>query len=164
MKSVQTCVLFCALSLATTAPLASAGIQGLPQVAGQPAARDPHREFLQALADAQRNLHARHRTPQRRPRAKPREIEPDADFMKPRSTPRPVASKSVQRVQSDTTRTADAREAAERTARAEYLYRVSQTSAPIIANARACKRIGAQGESIYENCGTTLAAGAGGSR
>jgi hypothetical protein len=41
---------------------------------------------------------------------------------------------------------------AESNARAARLYRASQFSAPIIIDAKACKRIGAQGESIYENC------------
>lgn len=44
------------------------------------------------------------------------------------------------------------RERAERDARAQRIYRASQLSAPIIVDARACKRIGAHGESIYENC------------
>ena len=44
------------------------------------------------------------------------------------------------------------REQAERDARAERIYRSSQFSAPIIIDARACKRRGAHGESIYENC------------
>ena len=43
---------------------------------------------------------------------------------------------------------------AESNARAERLYRASQVSAPIIIDAKACKRIGAHGESIYENCST----------
>lgn len=37
-------------------------------------------------------------------------------------------------------------------ARAQRLYESSQTSAPIIPHATACKRVGADGESIYENC------------
>jgi len=41
---------------------------------------------------------------------------------------------------------------AETDARAERLYRASQFSAPIIIDAKACKRVGAHGESIYENC------------
>lgn len=45
-----------------------------------------------------------------------------------------------------------AREQSERDSRAERLYRSSQLSAPIITDAKACKRIGARGESIYENC------------
>ena len=44
------------------------------------------------------------------------------------------------------------REQAERDARAERIYRSSQFSAPIIIDAKACKRIGPHGESIYENC------------
>ena len=45
-----------------------------------------------------------------------------------------------------------AREQFERDARAERIYRSSQLSAPIIINAKACKRIGTHGDSIYENC------------
>jgi len=41
---------------------------------------------------------------------------------------------------------------AESNGRAERLYRASQFSAPIILDAKACKRVGASGESIYENC------------
>jgi hypothetical protein len=46
---------------------------------------------------------------------------------------------------------------AESNARTERLYRDSQVSAPIIIDAKACKRIGAHGESIYENCSTASA-------
>ena len=49
-------------------------------------------------------------------------------------------------------RNAETRDATERDARAERLYRSSQLSTPIIPDAKACKRIGAHGESIYENC------------
>lgn len=41
---------------------------------------------------------------------------------------------------------------AESSARMERLYRASQFSAPIIIDAKACKRVGTHGESIYENC------------
>jgi hypothetical protein len=44
------------------------------------------------------------------------------------------------------------REQAERAALAERVYRSALVSAPIITDARACKRTGAHGESIYENC------------
>jgi len=44
------------------------------------------------------------------------------------------------------------REHGERDARVERIYRSSQLSAPIIVDARACRRIGMHGESIYENC------------
>ncbi len=47
---------------------------------------------------------------------------------------------------------AAASEQFERDARAQRLYRSSQFSAPIIKDAKACRRIGAHGESIYENC------------
>ena len=43
-------------------------------------------------------------------------------------------------------------EQADVNARAERLYRASQFSAPIIIDAKACKRVGTHGESIYENC------------
>jgi hypothetical protein len=49
-------------------------------------------------------------------------------------------------------RKAALQEKAEAGARADRLYGASQLSAPIIVNAKACKRIGANGESIYENC------------
>ncbi|HTD28272.1 MAG TPA: hypothetical protein VK660_02680 [Xanthomonadaceae bacterium] len=41
---------------------------------------------------------------------------------------------------------------ADRDARAERIYRSSQLSAPIVIDAKACKRKGTNGESIYENC------------
>jgi hypothetical protein len=41
---------------------------------------------------------------------------------------------------------------AEVDARAKRIYDASQTSAPIIIDAKACKHVGANGESIYENC------------
>lgn len=46
---------------------------------------------------------------------------------------------------------------AESNARAERLYRASQFSAPILIDAKACKRIGKHGESIYENCSAASA-------
>jgi hypothetical protein len=45
-----------------------------------------------------------------------------------------------------------AREQAEGVARANRLYQSSQFSAPIITDPTACRRTGANGESIYENC------------
>jgi len=54
-------------------------------------------------------------------------------------------------------RATDAREKAEAGARAERIYRTSQVSAPIIADTRACKRIGADGRSVYENCALAAA-------
>ena len=43
-------------------------------------------------------------------------------------------------------------EQAERDVRAGRIYHSSQVSAPIIVDAKACRRIGSHGESIYENC------------
>lgn len=51
-----------------------------------------------------------------------------------------------------TAQKAAARDQALRDARAERLYQSSQFSAPIILHAKACKRTGAGGQSIYENC------------
>lgn len=50
-------------------------------------------------------------------------------------------------------RNALARQVAESDARSMRIYQTSQLSAPIIPNATACKRFGAHGETIYENCG-----------
>lgn len=50
-----------------------------------------------------------------------------------------------------------AREKQDIDARADRLYRASQVSAPIIVDAKACRRTGAHGESIYENCETAAA-------
>ncbi len=49
-------------------------------------------------------------------------------------------------------RQAVANEISERGARADRLYAASQLSAPIILDAKACRRTGTNGESIYENC------------
>ncbi|MBS0212622.1 MAG: hypothetical protein JSR26_05490 [Proteobacteria bacterium] len=50
-------------------------------------------------------------------------------------------------------------EQAQAAARADCIYAVSQANAPIIADTRACKRTGAHGESIYENCALVSGAG-----
>ena len=47
---------------------------------------------------------------------------------------------------------AQQRQRAQISARAERRYALSQTSAPILTDTRACKRVGPQGQSIYENC------------
>lgn len=47
---------------------------------------------------------------------------------------------------------AQRREQAQIDARAAHIYALSQTNAPILDDTRACKRIGAHGESIYQNC------------
>lgn len=44
------------------------------------------------------------------------------------------------------------REQAQIDARAAHIYALSQTNDPILDDTRACKRIDAKGESIYENC------------
>ncbi len=158
MKYIPACFLACALAIAALPAFAAPS--ALPQVAEQPAAIDPHRVFLQALADAARRHHASHHAAHRAPRVKVHEVEPE--FAK--ATTRPIAAKAAYHADSAAIRGAEAREAAGRAARADDLYRASQTDAPIIANATACKRIGAHGESIYENCGATVAAGVGGTR
>jgi hypothetical protein len=65
---------------------------------------------------------------------------------------RPASERRQLRIALVSVQKAAARESAERDARAERLYRSSQLSAPILKDAKACKRIGAHGESIYENC------------
>ncbi len=75
---------------------------------------------------------------------------------------KPVEARAVTRVtrrgNAQTAQKSVVREQSERDARAERLYRSSQFSAPIIPDATACKRIGAHGESIYENCPSTPSA------
>lgn len=44
------------------------------------------------------------------------------------------------------------RQQAEVAARADRIYALARTNAPILTDTRACKRVGALGESIYENC------------
>ncbi len=75
---------------------------------------------------------------------------------------KPVETRAVIRITSrgnaQTAQKSTVRERSERNARAQRLYRSSQFSAPVIPDATACKRIGAHGESIYENCPSTPAA------
>lgn len=49
-------------------------------------------------------------------------------------------------------RKAAALEQAQVRERADDLYAASQANHPIIADARACRRVSADGESVYENC------------
>ncbi|HEY2345815.1 MAG TPA: hypothetical protein VGH80_08020 [Xanthomonadaceae bacterium] len=49
-------------------------------------------------------------------------------------------------------RKAAALEQAQMQERADALYAVSQANNPILVDAKACRRVGANGESIYENC------------
>lgn len=57
-------------------------------------------------------------------------------------------------------RKAAALEQAQVRERAGRIYAVSQANAPILADTSACKRIGAHGESVYENCALLAASGA----
>lgn len=153
MNRISIRILSCALALTIASPMVFAGPQGLPQVAEQPAAQDPHLKLLQALEAAARRSHrAHHRLSRRAPRVKARK-ENHHDAIPLAHIPQRTASERKQiRVAAISVQKAAAREATERDARAENLYRSSQLSAPIIKDAKACKRIGAHGESIYENC------------
>lgn len=73
---------------------------------------------------------------------------------------RPAFGKKWMRGTTQFATKAAARDQSERDARSERLYRSSQLSAPIITDAKACKRTGAHGESIYENCQLAPATGA----
>ena len=153
MNRINLRMLSCALALTIASPMVFAGAQGLPQVAEQPAAQDPHLKLLQALDTAARRGHrAHHRLSRRAPHAKVRK-DNHHDGIPLVHAPQYTASERKQfRVAAVSAQKAAAREAAERDARAENLYRSSQLSAPIIKDAKACKRIGTHGESIYENC------------
>ncbi len=151
MNRISTCILACAFTLAIASPAAFAGARGLPQIAEQPAAQDPHRELLQALAAAAGRRHHTHHVARRAPRVKVHNDDLDK-IMQVNASQRPAHESRPRRIVAIDTRKADAREAAEREARTNNLYRSSQLSAPIIKDAKACKRIGAHGESIYENC------------
>ena len=155
MPSFHALALTCTLALLCAAAHASAGPPARPGVAIQPPptqAQMQH-ELAQALAAAARHGHRSHRASVgRAAHVKVRKTDPLDAAM--RATPvRPPHEPEPHRIAVSAWRQAEAREAIERNARAEYLYRSSQLSAPIITNATACKRIGAQGESIYENCG-----------
>ena len=152
MNRTSICILACMLTLATASPAALATPQGLPQVAEQPAAQDPHRELLQALASAAARKHRAHRAPRRASHVKAHK-DGRRDDARPARIPQHSTSEGKHgRVAAGAIQKTLAHEAAERDARAENLYRSSQLSAPIIKDAKACKRIGARGESIYENC------------
>ena len=65
---------------------------------------------------------------------------------------RPIAVAKPSRSDITAARKAALQAKADASARANRLYDASQLSAPIIVNAKACKRTGENGESIYENC------------
>jgi len=71
---------------------------------------------------------------------------------KPSPPAKPVATRKPSSKASAADQKAAAREQAESEARADRMYQSSQFSAPIIIDAKACKRTGVNGESIYENC------------
>ena len=145
MKSIRTCALACMLPLAwsTPAPAAPHARMQIADQAPAPAAHPVARiaSVPAAKARSRRVPHARVRKEDRRKDALPAPAK--------RATSN---TGKADRSLAAAIRRDDAREAAERDARAERLYRSSQLSAPIIPGAKACRRTGAHGESIYENC------------
>ena len=159
MPFAQALALSCALALLGVSGVASAGAPMRPGVALQPTPTQVQmqRELAQALATAARHGYRSHRASAKRTaHIKVRKPDPLDSAM--RQTPaRPPREPVLRRIAASSYREAEARETIERNARAEYLYRSSQLSAPIVTNATACKRIGAHGESVYENCGADAA-------
>jgi predicted membrane-bound mannosyltransferase len=153
MNCIRICILACVLPLAMASLAAFAGAQGLAHVVEQPAAHDPHRDVLQALVSASARSHRTHHVSKRRaPHAKVQKNDRHDDLPLVQVAQRPASERKPDHVAAIATQKADAHDAAERYARAERLYRGSQVSAPIVKDAKACKRIGAHGESIFENC------------
>lgn len=106
-----------------------------------------------------RRAHRAHRhAGARGSRPRVREIEPESDLSATTAAPRVRKNTPAARADARAGAQRAAREAAARESRAESIYRLSQTSAPIIPDATACRRIGANGETIYENCGIDPAA------
>lgn len=145
MKSILIQLIACMMSLAWT-PLASAAPHTDMLIADQPETPVAHPSTKLAPIPAAKQR--RRRAPRARLR---KEIHRKKTLLTHAAH---VASneRKPDRGLATAIRNADARDAAERDARAERLYRSSQLSAPIIPDAKACRRSGAHGESIYENC------------
>lgn len=139
--SMLACVACCALAI-SGAPAAGrrANVEAVPAVATG-AASSP--QAITSRPGSASRRHDRGLTRAARKARKPSRVRP--------AVPAPARA-IVDRASNRNFAAARKAAQAESDARAERLYRASRFSAPIIIDAKACKRIGAHGESIYENC------------
>jgi hypothetical protein len=139
--SLFACVASCTLAI-SSAPAAfrAANISAAALVATS-AASSPKAPASRSNSSSQqtqaRALTRAARKARKAPKVRPATLAPDRVVLHKASNTNFAASQNAQ---------------AESNARAERLYRASQLSAPIIIDAKACKRVGRHGESIYENC------------
>jgi hypothetical protein len=154
MTFIRTCVLVCVVPLALAWQGSLAGQHYHAQVAAAPAAHGGVKNrtsvVLSAATVSSRRAHGRSSGRSRRRAA--RKSDPFANAPTMRVAYPATNPKKWVRADALAARNAVVREDAERDARAERLYRSSQLSAPILKDAKACKRTGANGMSIYENC------------
>jgi len=144
-RSILACVASCAIAI-SSAPAADhlANISATPVVTS--AASSPQPPATRSGSASHRHdraLTRATRKARKSPKVKPAMLAPERVI--------------VYRISNANFAAAQKAAQAESNARAERLYRASQVSAPIIIDARACKRIGAHGESIYENCSAASA-------
>lgn len=147
MKRIVICMFFCVATL-VAAPSVDAHAAFRAALAAMPATNAAStREKTSAASDKARLKAARRSAKSKASTDRSRKDK------HPGKAARMVAEHAAgDRGSRDAGERAAAREQAGRDATADYIYRVSQLSAPIIVDAKACKRIGAHGESIYENC------------
>jgi hypothetical protein len=139
--SLFACVAACALAIASAPAAAHLANIAAPLVAQNAASGS------QASASNSTSTSSRHERARMRAARKARKEKPIV-AVKAHAPERIV----VQKISGRNFAAAQKTEQVEANARAERLYRASQFSAPILIDAKACKRIGANGESIYENC------------
>lgn len=151
MKRITTCILACALPLVLAAPGAFANQQGLPQIAEISIAHaGTHAQSHKSSTTSGRHASRRKSPPTLHDKKPLSELHGSVAHARPAH--RSASEIKWQHAEVLAARKAAVREVLERNARANRLYQNSQFSAPIIINAKACKRIGVHGESIYENC------------
>jgi len=136
-RSLFTCVAACALAITcTSAAVHASSIAAAPLVAT-------------STASSPQAPNSRSRGANRRPSRAPTRV---ARKTRETTVPKPPARVTTYKGSNKNFAAAEKAVQAESNARTERLYRASQFSAPIIIDAKACKRVGAHGESIYENC------------
>lgn len=156
MKPIVIFLSICIAASVFVAHDASAGMRAYAATASPAAVEKPTTTPATAKSDvgklkAARRSHGAKKT-NKKPRAGSRNNRPKAT----RTAARPRASQGAALA----SRKAIAREHAESEARSELIYQSSQSSAPIITDATACKHIGSHGGTVYENCELTSAANA----
>jgi hypothetical protein len=154
MTFIRTCMLICVVPLALAWQGSLAGQHNYAQIAAEPESHDASASrtslVLWAAPASSRRTHGRSAGRSRHRAA--HKSDPFADAPIARAAHPAANPKKWVRADALAARNAVVREDAEREARAERLYRSSQLSAPIVKDAKACKRTSANGMSIYENC------------